>query len=216
MKGLILKEFIYVYHLYLKVILIMFGFYLFLAIAASGERMDNYTIASALTALFAVLPLATFSLDKASHWDRYALSCPLDRRMLVLSKYIFSFLSILMGTVFALVYMAIISLVQGMPSAQELSEIGRFIFYFSLAALLFSSCMLPCIYRFGPDKARLFTFLLIGLPFVIGIAVKKLHIALPSGEQMETLAVFAPFLVLLAIYLSYRLSLHIFYQQEID
>lgn len=216
MKGLILKDFIYVRRLYFKVILMMFGFYLILALFSFGERMENYTMASALTALFTILPLATFSLDKASHWDRYALSGPVDRRMLVFSKYLFSWAAILAGMLFSLLYIAIVSLVQGMPSAAELSEILRFVFYFTLAALFFNSFLLPCVYQFGPEKARLFMFALIGVPFAAGLLIKKLHIPPPSGELLRLLGAFSPVLVLLLAYLSYRLSLHIYRKKEID
>lgn len=216
MKGLILKDFIFVYRLYLKVILMLFGFYLILAAFSSGEGMDPYTIASALTALFSIFPLATFSLDKASHWDRYALSGPVDRRMLVLSKYIFSWASILTGGLFSLLYVAAVSLIQGFPSAAELSEILRFIFWFALGGLLFNGFMLPCVYRFGPERARLFTFALIGIPFLAGLIAKGLHLPAPPEGVVGLFSALLPLLTLLFTYLSYRLSLHIYRKQEID
>ena len=42
-----------------------------------------------LAVLAAMMPVTAFSFDEKAKWDKYALSMPVSRRDLVLSKYIF-------------------------------------------------------------------------------------------------------------------------------
>lgn len=217
MKGLLLKDFIYVRRLYLKVILLLMGFYLILGLLAEGENnLDTYTLSSALTVILSVIPVSTFTLDSASHWDRYALSGPVDRRMMVLSKYLFSWLAVLSGLLLSLIYVGIALLFKGMPEAGVLSEALASVPAFGCVGLFFISVQLPCVYRFGPEKARMILFVLVGLPFVGLLVGRGLHLPAPPAEALQMLAVALPLLVVALAYASYRISLRIFAHKEID
>ena len=218
MKGLLLKDFIYVRRLYLKVILMLIGFYFILGLLAAedGSSADTYTLSSALTVILSVLPVSTFTLDNAAHWERYALSGPVDRRMMVLSKYLFSWLAILFGMLLSLLYAGVVVLLKGVPDSAILSQVLAAIPAFGCVGLFLISTQLPCIYRFGPEKARILLFLLVCIPFAGFLVWRSLHLpALPSGA-LQALAVVLPLLVIVGAYASYRLSLHIFSHKEID
>ncbi|MCI8623503.1 MAG: ABC-2 transporter permease [Provencibacterium sp.] len=216
MKGLIRKDFICVRRLYAKVVLPMIALYWILAVFSGREGAGASSFGSTLAILFSVFPLATFSVDKASHWDRYALSGPVDRRMMVLAKYLFSWGAIAVGALVTLIYILTVFLVRGGWRASEFLEEAGAALIFSAVGLLFNSLLLPCVYRFGVEKARLLLFLLVGVPLALSLLVRAFSIPSPSEAMLHLLKLFAPVLLALTAYLSYRLSLHIYKKQEID
>lgn len=87
MKGLILKDLLNLKAQY-KVFVVMILF--FVVFALMGDSHD--TLGVILTMITIMLPITALAYDERSQWDKYALTMPVSRRDLVLSKYLLGLL----------------------------------------------------------------------------------------------------------------------------
>ena len=106
-----------------------------------------------LCLLGVLTPIYAFSYDKLAGWDGYARALPVSRWKIVLAKY-------LLGVVFlaaALVVGVLIAVGSKAAGVElDLGESVSFLAGFAAGGLLFLSAQIPVIYRFGPEKARIF------------------------------------------------------------
>lgn len=106
-----------------------------------------------------MLPYTALAYDERSHWDQMAAMMPYSDRDLVLSKYVFGWLSTAAAAAASFVLQTV--LVAVWPGAEGPS----------VPVILLSVCVavcilditLPMMFRFGVEKARLAMFLIIFL-----------------------------------------------------
>ena len=106
-----------------------------------------------------MLPYTALAYDERSHWDQMAAMMPYSDRDLVLSKYVFGWLSTAAAAAATFVLQTVLSAVW--PGAEGPS----------VPVILLSVCVavcilditLPMMFRFGVEKARLAMFLIIFL-----------------------------------------------------
>ena len=120
----------------------------------------------ALSVFCAVLPLTTLSYDSQCGWEGYALTLPVSRRALALSRY-------LLALIFT-VASVIVNFILRFFLAQD-GSIGATLTVVAAiggAALVMIAFMLPLMYKFGVEKGRLFLILIVllavSLSFLIG------------------------------------------------
>ena len=107
-----------------------------------------------------MLPYTALAYDERSHWDQMAAMMPYSDRDLVLSKYLFGWISVAIAAAATFVLQTILSFVW-------LSDVTGP----SIPVILLSVCVavcilditLPMMFRFGVEKARLAMFLIIFL-----------------------------------------------------
>ena len=87
MIGLILKD-IYNLKKQSKIYLILLVFYFFMGMANRSISMFG----TMLSVLAAMLPVTAMAYDEKNNWERYALTMPLSRKDMVLSRYILGLL----------------------------------------------------------------------------------------------------------------------------
>ncbi len=94
MKGLILKDLLNL-RKQARIILLFVGFYFVLGmINQSGDSFGGV-----VALLFAMLAVTAMAYDERAGWDKYALTMPVSRRDLVVSKYLLGVLLSLAGLV---------------------------------------------------------------------------------------------------------------------
>lgn len=155
MQGLIVKDL-----LNIKKQLLYYGVFIaiYLVLALTAGMSDFF--GTMISVMCAVLPITAIAYDERAKWDRYALSMPVSRRDIVLSKYL---LGLLFCTAAFIVNVAFL-LFSGTDVA------GGLIYkplLFAATGLCFLSLLLPLIFRFGVERGRILMILLAFLPAAV-------------------------------------------------
>ena len=172
---------------------------------------------SMVTVVALLLPMNCFSWDNYAKWDSFAMALPLSRKEIVGARYL---LLLLVGggaALLLLVLGALLGLIQGNL------DVGMLIissFSSLYGAVLINALMMPLMYRFGPEKARL--FMLVAIALVAGLVY--FAVRLFTDAQVFTIPdaelVLVPAAVILALVLagllalSYCLSCRIYAKKE--
>ena len=202
MKGLLWKDW-YQIRAYMKTMYLT----VFVVLAIWGMSVsDSAVFPISYAAVFlGILPISLISYDQASGWTEYSLTLPVSRETLVGEKYLIGLGcaagSVLLGVIFALVRV-------WNGAAPETEQILMMLCGGPCTVLLMNALILPLMYRFGVEKARMLyflTFVLGGLLTGGGSALLDPSFAgkrIPGGAVAGVLALAA--LVLYAV--SWRLS----------
>lgn len=142
MKGLLLKDM----RALKSTFTILAGFMLLYAVF--GVVSDNSSMFTAVLAIIIMmLPANSISYDEFYHWDRYVLTMPVSRKMVVQSKYILCFLLVgfmlVTGTVFVM-------LLDGSAADALLSTM-----MVAAVSLMMATAALPCMLKWGAQRGRL-------------------------------------------------------------
>ncbi|MDD6881545.1 MAG: ABC-2 transporter permease [Firmicutes bacterium] len=176
MKGLILKD---IYNAMTQGKALLFMIVIFgvcFANAASGTLIMMCTIYAA------VMVVNNLAFDEMCSWEVYALTMPVTRSQLVLSKYIVSVAYALCGILLGIV-MTVALRVFGFGQGQSSPELILAISVTGLAiAAVFIALLIPVNFKFGVQKGR---FVLLGIAALIGGG----GVILSGGEDSKVLAV---------------------------
>ena len=169
-------------------------------------------VAGMIILLCAILPITAMSYDERAKWDRYALSMPVSRRDVVLSKYMLGLLLILPGSLLAL----ICGIIAGDTSILELLAI---IGCCAGMGFLIFSVMLPIMFKIGVEKARIAIIIAALIPTLAIIAASKLSFSGDIGLWLAnlspaTLAAVALLILAVVAAISISCSLRIYGRKE--
>lgn len=205
--GLIIKD-VLVSKRYMRTIFLLLAFYVLFSFAMGSSSFILF-----MTPLFfTLMTITTFAYDTTAKWNSYALTMPVTRGDLVFSKYVVSALYALSGCVLALVVSVVINLILGQPLTGEL---GLVVLGALGASLLIISIVLPLIFKFGVEKARLVMFAVFVIPSILGVLLPKSGLPMPSEEFLKTLAILSPFLVVAVFVGSYLISNRVFAKKDL-
>ena len=139
---------------------------MYIVFIAVFSLMPGYNMASFAVMMACMMPMTALAYDERSHWDRLAASMPYTTAQLVLSKYLMGLMLMLCSVALGIIALPLQRLVNPDVSLPELLGV-------SLGALgagmLIQGVLLPVMFRFGTEKARLFMLVLMGAVFA-GIA----------------------------------------------
>lgn len=139
---------------------------MYIVFIAVFSLMPGYNMASFAVIMACMMPVTALAYDERSHWDRLAASMPYTTAQLVLSKYLMGLILMLCSMALGIIALPLQRLVNPDVSLPELLSV-------SLGALgagmLIQGVLLPVMFRFGTEKARLFMLVLMGAVFA-GIA----------------------------------------------
>lgn len=131
--------------------------------------LDANFLSPALIILCLILPINTFSFDKYSKWENYALTLPITRSEMVVSKYFLGLLLVVLGILINSLFYSLSYLI---PDSQPISIEFHLLTCYSmiLATSLCFSILFPFVFKLGIEKSRIVLFVVFLLP-IISIAL---------------------------------------------
>ncbi len=206
MFGLIIKDLLCLKKSAIK-IAVLLGLYIVIF-----SSSDNIILLSAMIIMIStMLILNTFAYDELSKWDYYALSLPVTKKQIVLCKYLLTVLFDIMGISITLLLYLI--------KRQLNTEAVLSVCVLAATALVMAAVILPLLYKFGTQKARIWMIMIFLLPTAVTIGLGNLGVhptAIMPSEGMIALLVWLSLPIALLLYAgSYFLSYRIFENKEI-
>ena len=180
MTGLILKDILCLRKV-LRSYLVIFGAYALLV--ATGVWSVSVLLGF-LSVMVSMLPFTCFNVDHAAKWDAYGLALPVSRNKIVGARYLALLLMIAMGAVIALAAGAGIW-IAGRGEEEFFVTLLTGLVCLGLGSLI-NAPMLPLIYWFGAERARIVFFaLFFGIGGLLGLWL------LPMGgaQWLETIII---------------------------
>lgn len=204
MIGLLVKDFLNLKK-QAKTYLILLLFYFILGIAN-----ENATMFSAMMAMVAAMaPITAMAYDERSKWDRYALTMPISRFNIVVSKYI-------LGLIFLIIAFAITMLFSLIFSNLNLSENILSSLAILSVGIIVISVIFPILFKFGVEKGRILMMIALFAPTGIIVLLSKLGLEIPAvnEEILKLLIYLSPVFALVLFAISVLISLSIYKNKE--
>ena len=218
MTGLILKD--------LLILRKTLRSYLFMLIVYAGIAFTGVWSADIVGVLLVVmvvmLPMNVFAYDKQAKWDTYGLALPVGRTKTVAARY----LCVLLLCLLSVGLTAILGVM--LYAAGRVEEPVEFLVSCSvmgLMSVLVNAIMLPFLYKFGPERARMMFFGIMGGIVLLVVAalfplgglewLKSLELAEPTPAQAAAIPVIAVIAGLALLTVSFLLSRHFYGQKDI-
>ena len=206
MTGLLLKDFLSMRAYSRTVVFVVIWF---LVLGALGKDLSLFATMSPV--MLAMVGISSLSYDKQCGWDSYVVSMPVTRNMIVLSRYVFTYLSIVLGGIFASVVSVLCSAVLKNDPLQTLFTCCGSMVGISIAVAI----MFPLVYRYGVERSRIILLAIVVLPLALMLMVTNSGIKLKMPNFPGTaLAIAGGILFLACICLSYLVSCHIYSKKE--
>lgn len=216
MKSLILKDIYNIMHNMRSLALLLV---LFIVLMVPQGGPSAYLITSCL--LCSMMVMTTFSFDNTSKWEKYALVMPITKKDLVAAK----FLVLLLFCIFGVVSGLVLGVAGGLLfKSFHLNSADDWLMLLMVAAaglaigIFFGSLVIPLLFKFGAEKARMLSIAAFAAPTAIGLGLYRLLAVFGisiSDKFVTKLLYLSPLLVILWAYLMYRISLHIFQNQDL-
>lgn len=202
MAGLIYKDLLNLKS-QAKVMVILIIVYGVIAITSNNTAM----LGGIVSILAAMLPITAMGYDEKAKWDKYAMTMPVSRKDLVLSKYYLGGGFLLIALAFNIVFNLIVRI---MDSA-DIIPIALLLF---AAGIFFMAITLPLIFKFGVEKGRTAMFVLIASPTIVALLLSKLNFQMPSEAFLKMLPLILVVLAILSLLASILLSISIYKRKE--
>lgn len=167
MSGLILKDLLYLRKGSLS-ILIIGGFYCLMAVV--GAWSVSF-LGGFLAVLVTMLPFNCFAYDHTAKWDVYAFTLPVSRNGIVAARYLTVLILTAAGALLALLAGAVAALFGRMDDWQ--TYLVTCLVVLALG-LLINAVMLPLLYKFGAERARIIFYGVLAGVIAVGILVVRL------------------------------------------
>ena len=149
MRALILKDY-YVIFRQMRIFLLL----VLVFSCIPGAFYSTFAVVYA-----SMLPYTALAYDERSHWDQMAAMMPYSDRDLVLSKYVFGWLSTAAAAAASFVLQTVLAAVWSGAEGPSVPVILLSV----CVAVCILDITLPMMFRFGVEKARLAMFLIIFL-----------------------------------------------------
>ena len=218
MTGLILKDFL--------ILRKTLRSYLFVLVVYAGVAFTGVWSADIVGVLMVVtvtmLPMNVFAYDKQAKWDTYGLALPVGRTKTVAARY----LCVLLLCLLSVGLTAILGVM--LYAAGRVEEPVEFLVSCSvmgLMSVLVNAIMLPFLYKFGPERARMMFFGIMGGIVLLVVAalfplgglawLKALELAEPTPAQAAAIPVIAAIAGLALLTVSFLLSRHFYGQKDV-
>ncbi len=218
MTGLILKDF-----LILRKTLRSYLFMLVVYVGIAFTGVWSADIVGVLMVVMVVmLPMNVFAYDKQAKWDTYGLALPVGRTKTVAARYV----CVLLLCLLSVGLTAILGMM--LYAAGRVEEPVEFLVSCSvtgLMAVLVNAIRLPFLYKFGPERARMMFFGIMGGIVLLVVAalfplgglewLKALELAEPTPAQAAAIPVIAAIAGLALLTVSFLLSRHFYGQKDV-
>ena len=209
MNSLILKDFISLKN-YSKSLAIIIGFFTIITFTNDEPSF----LSGMIILIMSMLPITSFSYDQHAKWDLFSQTLPVSRKQLVMSKYVLGIISIVAGAILAILLNVAVLLVKSLEVDIWYLILANTLI--ALVALLYLSILIPLVYKFGVEKSRLLTIVVLAIPSVLAILLSKAGVSIPVLDEITPAIVVAIGLVFVicAMLISYVISVRIYMNKE--
>ena len=219
MTGLILKDFLILRKTLRSYLLILA---IYVAVAFAGYWSSSF-VGGFMMVMVALLPMNVFAYDKQARWDVYSLSLPVGRTKTVAARY----LAVLIMFAASAVLTTVLGVAMSIAGRME-ESLGEYMLSCAICvvvAMLVNAMMLPFLYKFGPERARMMFYGVLGLFVLAGALLlfplgglewlKSLEIAEPTFAQAVLVPVAAALAGLALLAVSFLLSRHFYGSKDV-
>lgn len=211
--GLITKDLLLLKS-YKKNFIISMLIYLFVIISNIKEPSFSMIGTLLIIYTFSLYAQSTFNSDEKSDADSFYLTLPINKSDIVLEKYLFHFLAIILGTIFSFIIMFALYFFK----VVIMFDIKDYLILLSCIIYIFSllqSLQLPFIFKMGAEKGRLFNYVVMIIIFSI---TGLLSFVFADINFSFSILKFVPFiligLIIFNYYLSYKISCSFYNKRE--
>lgn len=204
MTGLILKDFLNLKR-QLKIYIIFIIFYSILF-----SSSENFGMLSGMIIMFAVMiPVTAMGYDEKDKWDIYALTTPVSRKELVLSKYVVGLIFLSLSFIITL----LLSLLYYRSMLKENIIISLVVLS---AGMILISILFPIFFKYGVEKGRTLMMLMLFTPIAALILASKLGFKLHGIGESEFIAFlhWIPIVSVAVLAVSVLISISIYRRKE--
>ena len=209
MNSLILKDFISLksYSKTLAIIILFFTIITF-------TNDEPSFLSGMIILIMSMLPITSFSYDQHAKWDLFSQTLPVSRKQLVMSKYVLGIISIVAGAILAILLNVAVLLVKSLEVDIWYLILANSLI--ALVALLYLSILIPLVYKFGVEKSRLLTIVVLAIPSVLAIVLSNAGVSIPVLDEITPAIVVAIGLVFVVcvVLISYVISVRIYMHKE--
>ena len=209
MNSLILKDFISLKS-YSKTLAIIIGFFTIITFTNDEPSF----LSGMIILIMSMLPITSFSYDQHAKWDLFSQTLPVSRKQLVMSKYVLGIISIVAGAILAILLNVAVLLVKSLEVDIWYLILANSLI--ALVALLYLSILIPLVYKFGVEKSRLLTIVVLAIPSVLAIVLSNAGVSIPVLDEITPAIVVAIGLVFVVcvMLISYVISVRIYMNKE--
>ncbi len=166
MKGLIFKDLLCM-RKSARSYLFVAGIYMLITVVGAWN-LNLFAVF--LVVLISMMPFSCFSYDNAAKWEVYGLALPVSRRQTVLARYLLLLIVSMLAAGLTLLLGLILSLC-GQSISWEMYLAGAA--GALLGGILLNAVLLPLLYRFGAERARVLFYGVLGAFVLIIIAAAQ-------------------------------------------
>lgn len=158
MKGLIIKDFLFMKTQF-RILTLLFVFYLLIMVI--GDATSIFSMLSCI--LIPLMAASCASYDDSVNWNRFACSLPVSRKQIVKSRYASLLILLIAFELFALIVTFVYATVKKTSTESTfLSIVVSF-----AVSLLSTSALVPLLIKFGAEKARIIMMIFVVLPMAL-------------------------------------------------
>lgn len=161
--------------------------------------------------MFATMVITTISYDEVDKWDMYALTMPVTRQEMVVSKYLVMIIVNSLGGMFALIVGFIGAVIMRQTFFTEIAAMIGFIY---IITYNLGSTMIPLIYKFETEKARLMLMFCALIPTALIFYIAQMDISLPGIDNAWVYVGLLIGLTVVGLIISINASLKIYQKKE--
>lgn len=149
----------------IKFYLLVSIFYIAIGIYSGG----GLSMISFITFFGIMLVLSTFSYNDLCHWDKFINSAPVKRIDVVAAKYVLAFVCIGVSVVIGTAVITVEDLTAGKNMTEDIIGMG----IIGAVGIVYCALMLPVLFKFGAEKARIILIVIFLVPFAILMLTSK-------------------------------------------
>ncbi len=211
MRGLLVKDILGMKSFF-KFFLVMIAICTVIAVASESGAFSAGIVASVSIFIGGMMGFTSFAYDTAYGWDSYVLTMPYTRKQIVLSKYLFSLLITGIGAGLGLLLNMV--LVAAGVSAQDASMWKVLALLFCMVGI-FISIMIPLVFRYGIEKARIIVIIVFIVPFMLLATLGGQNGASGMLDVIDQITLWLPFAAIGALVVSYFIAVHVYTNKEV-
>lgn len=217
MKGLIIKDILFIKSTW-KNLLVMFIGAMLISVA-----LGNYLLAVCVVPIMLLSSgINTFQTDEFYNTESYILSFPYSRKQIVLSKYLFTLLMLLISTYVGLmIYVLIHFTIHPGFNGLNVDMIKQLLMW-EFAAIFVDSIFYPVIYKYGCEKSRFvmmsILMVLLGLGAIASVYINTQNIQIDFEGIINFLQTYGVYalagFVTVTFILSYIISIIVYKRKD--